>query len=133
MHSLIVDDVRANCRALEALLAPYGACEIAHNGRDAIDLFQSAWKSEEPYDLICLDLVMPDIDGLQALAVLRKIEKSMNLVDGERAKILVITSKDESRPQAENAGCDGYLQKPLNRNDLLEFLEESGLLNTEES
>ena len=62
MHSLIVDDVRANCRALEALLTPFGPCEMAHNGRDAIDLFQYAWETKEPYDLICLDLVMPDID-----------------------------------------------------------------------
>ena len=136
MRALVVDDVAANCRVLKALLSqlaaasPLDSIDMASNGRDAVEAFQNAWKSGAPYELICLDVMLPDIDGLKALEVIRKMEEAMNVDKAQRAHVILITSleTDEIRAKAGALGCDGYLVKPFYRKNLNECLKKAGLI-----
>ncbi len=71
MKTLIVDDVQANCRVLKALISPFATCEMVTTGREAIDAFQDAWKVNEPYQLICLDIMLPDYNPKKGIWILR--------------------------------------------------------------
>ncbi len=127
---LIVDDVPQNCRVLKALMARYGECDIAQNGREAVNAFQNAWKQGTPYQLVCMDIMLPDIDGLKVVEVFRKMEEAMKVEEGQQAKIVIISSLDESqqRLKAFNLGCVGYITKPIMSKDLSECLKQAKLI-----
>lgn len=130
MKTLIVDDVQANCRVLKALLTPFGKCEMVSTGREAINAFQTAWKKDEPYQLVCLDIMLPDYDGMQVLEVIRKMEAAMKVEKERHIKAIIISSANEHelRLRARELHSDGYLVKPIYRKDLIEVLRNTGLV-----
>jgi len=130
MKTLIVDDVQANCRVLRGLLTPFGPCETAATGREAIDAFQSAWKAGSPFQLVCLDIMLPDFDGLQILEVIRKMEEAMKIEERQRAVVVMITAAGDIgfQVRARDLQCDGYLQKPIFRKDLIATLKRANLI-----
>ena len=64
MKILIAEDDRVSRTFMEKFMSAYGQCDIAVDGMEAIDLFMEALKRKEPYDLACLDIMMPKVDGL---------------------------------------------------------------------
>jgi two-component system chemotaxis response regulator CheY len=130
MKMLIVDDMQVSCRVLKGLLTKYGTCDIASNARDAIAAFQNAWKEDVPYRLICLDVMLPEIDGLKALEVLRKMEEAMNLEAAQRAHVIMVSASDDPHHQqkAKELGCDAFLVKPIFSTDLTKCLRDAGLI-----
>ena len=72
MRILIVED-EITCRMLlKEILSLYGDCDIAVDGEQAIYAFRLAWEENKPYDLICMDIMMPNIDGQKALEKIRE-------------------------------------------------------------
>mgnify|MGYP000861215263 FL=1 len=130
MKALIVDDVQANCRMLKGLLAPFGVCEVATTGREAVVAFQRAWNAGEPFHLICLDIMLPDLDGLKVLEVIRKMEDAMHVTDDQRIRAVMISAADDfdHQARARTLHCDGYLQKPIFRKDLIAVLKQTHLI-----
>ena len=130
MRVLIVDDVQQNCRVMKALLAKHGECDIAATGRDAVTAFQEAWKAGNPYQLICLDIMLPDLDGIKVLAVLRKMEEAMNVEKDKRVCVIMVTSLDDSeyKMKSYDLGISGYLTKPIFSNALTECLKRAKLI-----
>ncbi len=126
MKSMVVDDVALNCRMLKALLEPYGDCHMANDARTTVQLFQKAWKTSAPYNLICLDIQMPDIDGLKLLQVLRQMEEKMVIEEDRRARIMMVTGSDvqETHRKARALGCDAVIVKPIHRDDLMKLVKE---------
>lgn len=127
---LIVDDVPQNGRVLKALMAKYADCDIALNGREAVNAFQNAWKQGEPYQLVCMDIMLPDIDGLKVVEVLRKMEEAMKVEESKRIKIIVVSSLEDTqhRMKAFNLDCAGYITKPISSKDLFECLKQAKLI-----
>ncbi|HPO16992.1 MAG TPA: response regulator [Candidatus Hydrogenedentes bacterium] len=130
LKTLIVDDVPQNGRVLKALMAKYGDCDIALNGREAVNAFQNAWKQGAPYQLVCMDIMLPDIDGLKVVEVLRKMEEAMKVEESQRVKIIIVSSLDDSphRLKAYNLECAGYITKPISSKDLVECLKQAKLI-----
>lgn len=131
MKVLIVDDVQQNCRVMKALLAKYGDCDTAATGRDAVTAFQEAWKSGAPYQLICLDIMLPDIDGMKVLSVIRKMEDAMKVEEENHVKVVMVSSLDDSeyKLKAFEMGCAGYLTKPIFSSALTECLRRAKLID----
>lgn len=79
-----------------------------------------ALDEKEPFRLVCLDVMMPKIDGYKALDAIRDLESRNALIDGEKAKIIMISALDEGGFDEELAGnqYDCYMSKPI---DILEF------------
>ncbi|WP_029898209.1 response regulator [Desulfohalovibrio reitneri] len=132
MRALIVDD-DFYCRSyLQEILHPYGYCDVAVNGDEAIYAFRRALSEGKPYDLICMDLVMPEIDGHNALREIRDIEQDMGVAENDGVKV-IITTVLEDNVDTHNAfflgGATSYLVKPIDENVLLGELRKLGLID----
>lgn len=130
MRALVVDDVKPNCRVMQAALAKYGECDSAANGRECVEAFHNAWKDNEPYQAILLDMVLPDMEGVKVLEVLRKIEAAMNIPYAQRARVFIVSSHDRAPyvTTLRNLGYDGWLDKPISLNSLIDKLRRAGLI-----
>ena len=76
MRTLIVEDDFTSRLLLQSLLAQYGECHIAVNGREAVEAFRSARESGQVYNLICMDIMMPEMDGQTAVNNIRALEEA---------------------------------------------------------
>ncbi|MBI2393814.1 MAG: hybrid sensor histidine kinase/response regulator [Deltaproteobacteria bacterium] len=112
---LIVDDEARNLSLLEALLAPLSLTTVrAAGGREAIELYQ-AEQARGGFDLVLLDVMMPEVDGLTALAAMREATPA-----GERIPIVLVTALGarEDRLRGLEAGADDFLTKPLDPHEV---------------
>lgn len=122
MYRVLIADDDAFCRTLlHEMLAPIGACDLAADGQEAIDAFQRALAEGRPYDLLCLDLMMPSVDGHAALRAIRKLEEENHGTDYPRAKAIITTSLTDTKHciRAFEEGCESYLPKPICEERLL--------------
>lgn len=131
MRVLIVDDDYFSRSFLEYILHPYAVCDAVENGEEAIMAFQRALADNKPYDLVCLDLLMPVVDGPKALREIREVEKDHGRQGASRCKI-IITSVLEDAEDTHNAmylgDATAFLQKPVEEKALLAELRRLGLL-----
>ena len=130
MKALIAEDDLTSRLLLSELLEPFGTCHAVVNGKEAIQAFIMACESGTPYDLICLDIMMPEMDGQAALKVIREIEGSAGIEIGDGAKIIMVTALSDMTNvfQAYKQFCDDYLAKPIQKDSLLNCLKSLGLL-----
>jgi two-component system chemotaxis response regulator CheY len=131
MRVLIVDDDYYSRSFLEYILHPYAICDVAENGEEAVMAFQQAHKDRKPYDLVCMDLRMPEIDGSAAMREIRDVERDLGVDRGKQAKI-IITSVLEDAEDTHNAmflgDATAFLQKPIEEKALLAELKRLELL-----
>ena len=133
MRMLVVEDDGAVNKLFKAYLAPYGQCDTVFNGTEAIQAFESAWAESRPYDLICMDIIMPHTDGNEALAHIRNKEAQYGLCGSDRVDVIMTTALDdaENRSQAIHKwGASSYLVKPIRKTELLQELDNLGLLTS---
>jgi len=131
MKTLLVDDDFTNSLLLQKYVQPYGMTHIAVNGREAVDAAFQARESGEPYDLICLDIMMPEMDGQEALKLIRKDETEAGILLGEGSKVLMTSGLIDGNNfmQAFIESCDGYLVKPIVKANFLKELRKLSLID----
>lgn len=118
LRLLLVEDNPINQRLAERLLEKRGhIVVIASNGRIALDLLER----DDSFDVVLMDVQMPEMDGFEATAAIRAREQSQ----GKHIPILAMTAHamKGDRERCLNAGMDSYLSKPLNATLLYEELE----------
>lgn len=128
---LIVDDDRV-CRALlKAILSNYGYCVFAYDGQEAIDAVRLALEDEKPFDMICLDIMMPGVDGHQALKAIRRMEEEHGICGSRGVKIVMTTALRDAKHciQSFREGCECYVTKPIDESELLAKMQDLGLLD----
>lgn len=120
MKILVAEDDEANRKFLTKLLSKFGDVTVVGDGFQAVKHYMQALDERDPYHLVCLDVMMPKIDGYKALDAIRDIEGKYALIEGERARIVMISALDEGGFDEERAGnlYDCYMSKPI---DILEF------------
>ena len=128
MKTLVVDDDPISRFLLQEILAPYGEIHSCVNGAEAVQAYQRSIEQGAAYSLICLDIMMPDTTGFQALQAIREIEARQN-PRGPAAKILMTTALHDSGAivNAFHEQCDGYLVKPIEKAKLLDTVRGFGL------
>ncbi len=131
MRILIVDDDFTAGKLLTRHLEAVGDCEIVPSGVAAVDLFKRSFCENYPIDLICLDIMMPRMNGHETLQQIRKIENDEQVEFGDGVKVLMVSalSDDDTVLQSFMELCDGYVTKPVDRDGLYEKLQEIELLN----
>ncbi|KWT95117.1 response regulator [Candidatus Magnetominusculus xianensis] len=130
MKVLITEDDPISRRLLQKLLSPYGICDVSENGREALDAFTRALEDAAPYDIVCLDIMMPVLDGMEALKAMREVESRVKRYP--TAKIIMTTALDSPKDIIEayyNGGCTDYLVKPIDTKKLMALLREYGLID----
>jgi two-component system chemotaxis response regulator CheY len=131
MKILIVDDEVLNCKLLQSMLKDYGECSIAMTGDSAIEMFKDSLEKQEHFDLICLDIMMPEKDGHETLRAMRIMEQKQEVPPNKRSRIIMVTAlgEQEDKTKAFYESCDGYLTKPIEQGLLVEILSKMGLIS----
>jgi two-component system chemotaxis response regulator CheY len=128
MKALIAEDDLTSRLLLQSLLASHGRVHAVANGREAVEAFKQAALKRQPFDLICLDIMMPEMDGQTALREIRILEESTGILPGNGVKILMTTALGDAKNvfTAFRELCDGYLVKPIDKGKLLGHLKAFG-------
>lgn len=129
MRVLIVEDEPTSARLLEATISNFAECQRAGNGQECFEKFCNAIDEGKPFDLIFLDIMMPGVDGQEALAAIREVEENAGVAPDAGVKIVMTTALDDPQSlyHAHFAGCSEYLVKPIRREDLMRTLKRIGL------
>lgn len=130
MRILIAEDDLASRKFLYKFFSAYGDCDITVDGMEAVEAFLLACDEKHPYDLICLDIMMPKLDGLKALKAVRDLEKEKGVAEAARAKIIMITALNDTDNvfDAFQMGCEAYAAKPVDTQKLQEVMGKLGLV-----
>lgn len=130
MKILIAEDDFASRKFMLRFLSKYGECDITVDGEEAIEAFTMALDANEGYDLVCLDIMMPGMDGYQALKQMRDIEKKREIPEESAAKIIMTTALNEGRnvTKAFELGCVAYAGKPIDQEKFENVIRKLGLI-----
>jgi two-component system chemotaxis response regulator CheY len=134
MRILIAEDDLISRNFLSKFFSRYGECDLVVDGLETIDAFLMALKDEEPYSLICLDIMMPKVDGVKALKTIRDLEKQYGVLQEKRVKIIMTTALTEAQlvQTAFDYGCEAYAAKPIDTQKLIEVMGKLGLIGDQE-
>ncbi len=95
--------------------------------------YNAALQERQPYDLICLDIMMPKMDVHEALAAIREIENAQGIGGHDGVKVIMTTAIETSKHVmgAFREGCEAYLVKPIEKRKLLQEIEDLGFALSE--
>ena len=130
MKILLAEDDFVTRKFMVNFLSKYGECDVTVDGMEAVDAFMMALEDEEPYDLVCLDIMMPVMDGYKALVAIRKLEKEKNISEEKAVKVIMTTALNEERnvKMAFELGCTIYSGKPINQDRFEQALKKLNLI-----
>jgi two-component system chemotaxis response regulator CheY len=130
VKTLIVEDEITSRVLLRELLKRFGPPHVAMNGKEAVASVSAALLAGEPYDLICLDIMMPEMDGQEALKRIRQLEDGAQIAPEKRAKVIMTTAHADRDNvlEAIQGQCDYFLVKPIDGRALLDELRLLGLI-----
>ncbi len=130
MKILIVEDDYASRKFMMNFMTAYGECDVTVDGMEAVDAFMMALEEDDPYDLICLDVMMPVMDGYQVLKTIRDMEKQRGIEGDDRVKIIMMTALNEQKNvrKAFEMGCTVYCAKPVDLDKLKNVMKKLKLI-----
>lgn len=131
MKILIVEDDFGSRVSIQRMLSSFSICDVAINGKEAVDAFNASLEEGEPYDLICMDIMMPEMSGREALSLIREKEKLFNIAPRDEVKIVMMTALDMAKDVIDayyNGGCTSYLVKPILKENVMNMLKELKLM-----
>lgn len=130
MKILLAEDDFVTRKFMTEFLSKYGECDVTVDGMEAVDAFMMALEDDEPYDLVCLDIMMPTMDGYQALMGIRNLEKERNITGDDQTKIIMTTALNEEKnvKMAFELGCTVYSGKPIDKEKFEQVLKKFNLI-----
>jgi two-component system, chemotaxis family, chemotaxis protein CheY len=133
MKTLIVEDDFTSRVLLQEFLKGYGPLHVAVNGRECIDAVRIALDANEPYNLICLDIKMPEMDGHAALRKIRMMEEKKGIDPSKRTRIFMTTALADKANviEAIKGQCDYFLAKPIEKKVLIKELQRFNLIESQ--
>ena len=125
---LVVDDVEVNRILLKKILEPYGEVVAVNDGKQGLDGYLESLQQGNSFDVIFLDILMPIMDGQEALSKIREYEESHGLDTGHEVKIVMVTSLDDWKNALDSfkKGVAEYITKPIDRMKIVELLGRLG-------
>ena len=132
MKVLIVEDDFISRKLLQDVLGHYGECDVAVDGVEAVEAFKMSRDANKPYDLVCMDIMLPRMDGQQALKEIRKLEKEKGVDTKDEVKVLMVTALGDPKNVMESlyrGGANSYIVKPVDTKKLIDEVRKFGLLD----
>lgn len=131
MKFLVVEDDLVSQEVLKSILLPHGQCEVANNGKVALDMIQAAWGTGENYDMIFLDIMMPVMDGQTTLREIRRLEDEKGIGGSDMAKVVMVTALEDAKNVMKafvRGSCEAYITKPIYPKKIEETLAQFNML-----
>lgn len=130
MRFLIADDDFTCRKVLQSMLQDYGTCDVAVNGLEALQAVIKSYEEGNPYHLLCLDIMMPEMDGQDVLVKIREYEASIGFMGENALKIMMTTALGDydNIMAAFNEQCEAYIVKPLDTQTVMKTIAKLGLL-----
>lgn len=131
MRILIVEDDFVGRKVMQRLLREYGECDVAVDGVEAIKAFDLAWEAGTPYDVLFLDIMMPNMSGHDALKIIRAKEKERGVPAAREVKVIMTSALDDVKNVTQSffhGGATAYLVKPIEREKVLAELHKLGAI-----
>ena len=128
MKALVVEDEFVSRKMLNTFLAPLFEVDVVVNGIEAVEAFSRAHEQKKPYDLIFMDIMMPEINGLEALELIRKIERENSL---KPVKVIMTTALSDPKTLIKSfhdGEASAYIVKPLDKTKLMNELKKLKLI-----
>ena len=135
MRILIIEDDEASRKLMGMLLSKYGECVFAENGKIAYEKFKEDFKKSLRFDLLLLDIMMPEMDGQETLKHIKEFEKENGVWPNEGAKVIMTTALSGT-DYVQNAfalGCEGYASKPIDTEKFVVVMKNLGLIHEEDN
>ncbi len=123
MRILIVDDSAYQRFLIRSHLCGFGACEEVHDGAQGVERFKQALDEGLPFNLVVMDILMPVMNGHEALKRIIALQDSAGIPEGSRAKMLMLSSLDDPETMLAaqfESGAEMYLTKPADGPTLVE-------------
>ncbi len=129
MKTLVVDDDGFGRDVMKSMLSTSWQFVEAESGAEAFTAFMNALDDRAPFDLITLDIGMPDMDGTEVLQKIRDFEEDKNVPPDKRVKILMVTAHTDKDTVLAciKEGCDEYIMKPVQRESVIAKLKKLGI------
>jgi len=130
MKTLVIEDDFVTSQVMKEILLSFGECDIAEDGTIGIDCFREALESNDSYDLIFLDIMMPGLTGQEVLKVIRDLETKNGIMGLEQSKIVMSTALDDIKniKDAFKSQAEGYIVKPIDKDKILKILVDLEML-----
>jgi two-component system chemotaxis response regulator CheY len=131
MRILIVEDDFVGRKVMHQLLLEYGECDVAVDGVEAVKAFDLAWEANQPYDVMFLDIMMPNMSGHEALKIIRDKEKERGVTPQKEVRVIMTSALDDVKNVTQSffqGGASAYLVKPIERRKVIEELRKLGLV-----
>jgi two-component system chemotaxis response regulator CheY len=131
MRILIVEDDFVGRKVMHQLLLEYGECDVAVDGVEAVKAFDLAWEAKQPYDVMFLDIMMPNMSGHEALKIIRDKEKERGVTPQNEVRVIMTSALDDVKNVTQSffqGGASAYLVKPIERRKVIEELRKLGLV-----
>lgn len=129
MRILVVDDELVSREKMKHIMSSLGECDEVESGQDALKAFLDARIDGKQYDLITLDISMPEMDGTEVLGRIRTLEKEDGTPREGQVRIMMVTGSSEKDTilSCIKAGCNDYIMKPFDKQTVIKKLVDSGL------
>ena len=131
MRILIVEDDFVGRKVMHQLLLEYGECDVAVDGVEAVKAFDLAWEANQPYDVMFLDIMMPNMSGHEALKIIRDKEKERGVTPQKEVRVIMTSALDDVKNVTQSffqGGASAYRVKPIERRKVIEELRKLGLV-----
>lgn len=114
---LVVDDQEDVTMLMMHILSGLGECACTNDPQEAADIFERQLRNGCPFDVVFMDIMMPDLDGHQTAEALRRLEADHGVPAGSEAKLVMVSSLRDvgtvSKSFFRGGLADGYLTKPI--------------------
>lgn len=125
---LVVDDDLGTLKVLEKNLAPFFSCQLESQPETAFEKFKLALENGKPFDLVCLDVKMPRVDGIELLQAFRELESGLAKVGDDATPVFMVSGVTEIDEVCNSlsSGCTVYLTKPIDSSKLENHVKRLG-------
>jgi len=131
MRILIAEDDFGSQQFMKELLSAYGDVDVAVDGEEAVNAFQIAWEDKNPYDVVFMDIMMPEKTGHEAIQEIRQLEQKMKVHIKDEVKIIMSTVLDDPKNVVKayhKGGATSYIVKPVDKDKVELEMEKLGFV-----